>query len=344
MQTNNKIDIIIVRFLSGKIKSEEKIMLDEWLSESDENKQYMGHIMNLWQSAQPAFRPEDIDLEKATSAVVSKISAIHSHRKWIQSPAIVWWQRIAAVLFIPVILLMGYLLNQDTDFNSKIAHQEIFSPYGVRSKINLPDGSAVWLNSGSQLKYPVNFKSGSRNVSLRGEAFFEVKSDKRNPFVVYTDRLKVEATGTAFNVEAYATDTIVAVTLVHGIVGVNINGKHKLDMQPNQRVSFNNQSNKYQLTQTDPYKWVSWKDGVLAFRDDRLDYVFKKIGLMYNVDISVKDKEIASHLYRATFEGESLDEILNLLKLSAPIKYIHTKRVRSQSGDFSKEKIEVCKK
>lgn len=341
---NSSIDILISRLLSNNITDDERKVLDEWLSESPDNKKYLGQLINIWQSSHPAFDPEEIQMESAIRDIHHKIEAAGSLSQGKSFKILVWWQRIAAVLFIPVFVLMGYLLSRDTDFNPQTAYQEVFSPYGVRSKISLPDGSSVWLNSGSKLKYPIEFKSGSRNVSLTGEAFFEVRSDKKNPFVVHTEQMKVEATGTAFNVEAYETDTIVAVTLVHGKVDVDISGRRKLDMQPNQRICFNNLSNKYELSTVDTYKWIAWKDGVLAFRDDRLDYVFKKIGLMYNVEISVKDVDIASQLYRATFEGESLDEILNLLKLSAPIRYEYTKRVKSESGAFTKEKIEVYKR
>lgn len=339
MQTNNEIDILISKLLSGNISFSEKNKLDEWLSISNDNRRYFDQMKNLWELSHPAFHPDNIDIEKATEKITERINSVN--RKKL--PLLVWWQRIAAILIIPLIALTGYLLNKETELAANDVYQEVFSPYGVRSKISLPDGSLVWLNSGSHLKYPVVFKNGSRNVVLTGEAYFEVQSDKKNPFIVNTERMSIEATGTAFNVEAYSTDTIVAVTLVHGKVGVNIDGRKNINLTPHQRISFNNQLSTYELTDTDPYKWCAWKDGILAFRDDRLDYVFKKIGLMYNVDISVMNKEIASQLYRATFQGESLEEILRLLKLSAPIRYVYTPRVRSTNGDYSKEKIQVFK-
>jgi len=339
MKTNDEIDILISKLLSGNLSSSDKIKLDEWLNISSENRKYFNQMQNLWHLSHPAFNPKSIDVEKATEKVTGKIN----EQNRVKLPLLVWWQKIAAILIIPLIAFTGYLLNRETELAANEVYQEVFSPFGVRSKINLPDGSMVWLNSGSHLKYPVVFKNGSRNVVLTGEAYFEVQSDKKNPFIVDTEKMSVKATGTAFNVEAYATDTIVAVTLVHGKVDVNIDGRKNINLMPNQRISFNNESSRYELTDTDPYKWCAWKDGILAFRDDRLDYVFKKIGLMYNVDIAVTNKEIASQLYRATFQGESLEEILRLLKLSAPIRYVHTPRVRSANGDFSKEKIEVFK-
>jgi len=340
MEIKNKIDILIAKFLSGQISTKEANELNIWLNEYKENRSYFNQMLNIWQVANPAFNPEEINLLNAEAKVIRKVE----RGRFLKSPVLIWWQRIAAVLILPIILLGAYLLNNDTSFIAKETYQEVVSPLGTRSKVFLPDGSMVFLNSGSKIKYPVNFRSGARKVSLTGEAYFEVKSDINNPFIVKTSRLKVEATGTIFNVEEFLTDTIAAITLVEGVVGVTINGKKTISMAPNQRISLNKQTNKYQLTQTDSYKWYAWKDGVLAFRDDRLDYVFKKIGLMYNVDISVEDSQIASQIYRATFDGESLDEIFKLLQTSAPIRYVHAPRVMTPSGEFSKEKIRVYRK
>lgn len=340
MQTNKEIDLLISNYLAGDILPADKLLLDEWLHASNDNRRFFNELQNLWHLSHPAFNPESIDETKATRKVIKKINTQSSEKV----PLLVWWQRAAAILIIPLMLLAGYLLTKETDFTAYDAYQEVFSPYGVRSKINLPDGSIVWLNSGSRLKYPVKFSANARKVILTGEAYFEVQSDKNHPFIVNTEKISVQATGTAFNVEAYAADTIVAVTLVRGKVEVNLDGRKNIDMTPNQRISYNDQSKKYELTDTDTYKWCAWKDGVLIFRNDRMDYVFKKIGLMYNVDIVVNNKEIASQLYRATFQEESLDEILALLKQSAPINYIHTPRVKSFNGDYSKEKIIVIRK
>jgi ferric-dicitrate binding protein FerR (iron transport regulator) len=271
----------------------------------------------------------------AQERVMAKIQG----RKWIQAPIIIWWQRVAAILILPVIILMGYLLLNQT--KAVTAFQEITSPFGMSSKVDLPDGSTVWLNSGSKLKYPVAFASGERNVYLSGEAFFKVHSDKTHPFVVATANVKVRATGTQFNVEAYLTDTITAVTLVEGKVDVNLYGDKNEQLKPNQRIVLNSNSKTYNLSETNAQHWGVWKDGILAFRDEPLEDVFKRIGRTYNVDIKVKDPVIARQLYRATFEGESLEEILRLLKLSSPIQYKRIDREKQSNNDFKKERIEV---
>jgi ferric-dicitrate binding protein FerR (iron transport regulator) len=339
MQNNHHIDLLISKCLSECITSTEKSDLETWLNKDADNRIYFNQVRNIWQTSHPAFSPGSIDVDLAKSKVMRKINK----RNWAQDPVMIWWQRIAAVLFLPLLLLMGYLMNQKELLTAEVVYQEIFAPYGMYSKVNLPDGSAVWLNSGSKLKYPVVFKSGERHVYLSGEAYFEVHSDKNNPFIVETNQMRVRATGTAFNVEAYATDSIEAVTLVRGKVNVNMGLLKKVNIQPNERLCLHNSSKNYQVTKCDTYKWCAWKDGVLAFRDDRLDYVFKKIGQKYHVDIVVKDPDIASQLYRATFDGESLDEILSLLKQSAPIQYKRQARIKDPDGQYKKEKIEVFK-
>jgi transmembrane sensor len=323
--------------LSGNILPDEKRILISWLSESAENKSYLEQLRNIWQVANPAFLPEDIDIDQAQSRVMRKINGA----SWKARPFIIWWQRLAAVLIIPVILLTAYQFFKGTSQDSATAWQEILSPYGMHSKITLPDGSAVWLNSGSQLRYPVKFTGQERYVVLTGEAFFKVQSDKKHPFIVETKKIKVAATGTEFNIEAYSNDSITAVTLLSGTVDVIIGDKKQENLHPNQRLVFKAATHQYELVDVSAQYWCLWKDGILAFRNEPLEDVFKRIGRTFNVDIDVKDKAVGQQLYRATFQEESLEEILRLLKLSAPIQYKRIGRVQQDGNLFNKDRIEV---
>lgn len=343
MQHEQKMEELIIKSFSEEITSGEKAVLNKWIKDNAENEAYFAQLKNIWQVSHPAFAIAEIDTEKAEENINRQLNRQHYRRS--QNSLFVWWQRVAAVIVLPFMLLAGYLLLRDASpVITETVYQEVVAPHGVHSRINLPDGSIAWLNSGSKLQYPVVPQKGKRDVFLSGEAYFEVQSDKNNPFLVTTENVTIKATGTAFNVEAYSSDTIVAVTLIEGKISVNINGKDGIEMMPNQRITYNNTYDKHQLEEVSPYKWYAWKDGVLMFRNDRLDYVFKRIGLIYNVDIAVKDSEIASQLYRATFEGESLDEILRLMKMTAPIEYKKRGRVMSADGLYNKEKIEVYKK
>ncbi len=339
MQELEQIDERIIKLFSGEISPDEEKLLALWINESDENRKYFLELKNIWQNAQPAFNPENINTEKAHFEILKKIKT-KSARK---IPFFVWWQRVAAILIIPAILLVAVQYNQNSIRKSSIAYQEIMSPLGMNSKITLPDGSVVWLNSGSKLKYPVEFYADVREVQLYGEAFFKVQSDKKHPFIVSTKNLQVIATGTSFNIESYCKDSISAVTLLEGKLDVKIGEKITQHIDPNQRFLYNYNTSKYAVTKTDANHWCVWKDGILAFRDEPLEDVFKRIGRTYNVDLVVKDKTVARQLYRATFEGESLDEILRLLKMSAPIKYKRFDRELNANKEFNKEMIEVYK-
>jgi transmembrane sensor len=339
MKREEKIVGLIVKLFSGKISPEENKEINDWIKESPGNKKVYSELLNLWQVTHPAFPPEKIDVEAAHKKFMEQVK----EKKLIPSEIIIWWQRIAAILIIPVLGLSGYLLyDKSFRYNSTdTVYQEITSPYGMSSKVDLPDGTTVWLNSGSKLKYPVAFASNERKVYLSGEAYFDVQSDKNHPFLVETDKMLVKATGTQFNVEAYLTDTITAVTLIEGIVSINPGKPNENKLLPNERIILNSKTNTYRKIKTDANHWGDWKDGILAFRDEPLGDVFKKIGRSFNVNIQVKDPAISRQLYRATFDGESLDEILRLLKLSAPIQYKYTERTIQSDNKFNKKQIEV---
>ena len=225
-----------------------------------------------------------------------------------------------------------------------IEYQEVKSPHGTFSEVRLPDGTNVWLNGGSTLKYPLTFRKGERDVFLSGEGYFEVHSDKENPFIVKTGQITLRATGTAFNVEAYGSDSITAVTMVNGKIDVAFGNSSPVAMVPGERASFNNLTKQCLIAKTDPYKWYAWKDGLMIFRDDPLSYVFKRLGLTFNVNIELKDPSLANAPYRATFEYESLDEILRLLEMSAPLHFKQNKRVKDRNNAYEKQTIEVYKR
>jgi transmembrane sensor len=297
----------------------------------------------VWEVSHPAFNPEEIDVDSAHRKVMEQI--LHQNQPTSVRPKLsflYYWQQIAAILLLPLLIVSAYLYLKPA---SQIAetYQELFTPYGTWSVVNLPDGSKVWLNAGSSLKYPTQFNDKQRVVSMQGEAYFEVESDKEHPFIVKTKELTVEATGTAFNVNAYTSDNVTAVTLVKGKVAVTLDKKKTISLSPGEKIDYNLATALYNVNKTNTYKWCSWKDGVLIFRDDPLEYVFKRLGQTYNVEFILKDAELGKYSYKATFEGESLNEILRLLEMSAPIRCKEVSNRNTNNEKFEKQRIEVSK-
>ena len=297
----------------------------------------------MWEVSHPAFNPEEIDVDSAHRKVMEQI--LHPNQPVSVRPKLSflhYWQQVAAILLLPLLILSAYLYFKPA---SQIAetYQELFTPYGTWSVVNLPDGSKVWLNAGSSLKYPTQFNDKQRVVSMQGEAYFEVESDKEHPFIVKTKQLTVEATGTAFNVNAYAPDHVAAVTLVKGKVAVTLDQKKTISLSPGEKIDYNLATSLYNVNKTNTYKWCSWKDGILIFRDDPLEYVFKRLGQTYNVEFILKDAELGKYSYKATFEGESLNEILRLLEMSAPIRCKEVSNRNTNNEKFEKQRIEVSR-
>ena len=340
---DSDIDIIISKFLSKVATQEEINLLESWITANPENHKSFLLQKNLWEVSHPAFKPDEINVKDAHEKVLNQI--LHQNTKTnacTKFTVIYYWQRIAAVLLLPLLLLSAYLYLKPTPQLAE-TYQELFTPYGTWSVVNLPDNSKVWLNAGSSLKYPTQFNSKERIVSIQGEAYFEVKSDKEHPFIVKTDKLTVEATGTAFNVNAYASDSITAVTLVKGKVAVTLATEKTIPLSPGEKIDYDLRTSFYTVNKTNTDKWCSWKDGILIFRDDLLEYVFKRLEQTYNVEFILKDSSLGKHLYKATFEGESLNEILRLLEMSAPI---YCKEISNRKGNhakFEKQRIEVSR-
>lgn len=342
INVQDDIVILIVRYLSGEADPEEEASLIKWIKLNEFNKQYFDQVKNIWETSSSKFDPETIRTEKALAKVLGIVS-----RGSKMSKIWVYWKRIAAVVLIPLLLgnIIWYFLNsQKGSSESQSAYNEIFAAFGTRAAIKLEDGSSVWLNSGSSLKYPDRFKGKERVVYLKGEAYFEVASNASVPFIVETSSFNVKATGTKFNVSDYASDLNSTVTLVTGKVFVNelienSRSKQISELFPNQHLVFSKQTGTISVQNEDINEYISWKDGKLIFRNKPLSYVVNKISHAFNVDIELQGNALRDYRYRATFEDESLTEILKLLKVSSPIDYIEVNRYQQPDGSFTRKKV-----
>jgi transmembrane sensor len=334
-------EILITRYLIGEASPDEIIELQKWLNASKDNLLYFQQLKNIWDNSDHNTFEKMIDVDKAFNLINERVifkSRITNF--WYH------WKKIAAVLLIPLILgNILYFSFHPKNFSQRQepVYNELFATFGTRSALKLSDGTSVWLNSGSSIKYPDRFVGNNRTVFLKGEAYFEVKRDPEKPFIVETSSLNVKATGTKFNVSGYASADEVEVTLVSGKVEVSLTGdkknikSSKLDI--NQHFSFNKAKGTISIINKDPYKYISWKDGKLVFRNEPLSQVVKKISQVFNIDIEIKGEEIQNYSYRATFQDESLEEILKLLKMSSPIDYIEVKRDPLPDGLFPRKKV-----
>jgi ferric-dicitrate binding protein FerR (iron transport regulator) len=216
---------------------------------------------------------------------------------------------------------------------------EINAPMGARIRFTLPDGSFGWLNSGSKLKYALNFNN-SRIVQLSGEAFFEVKHLQGDNFVVKTTHLDVEVTGTSFDVAAYDEEEEVDVTLEEGTVFLkNSKIAQPIEMKPNEQLSFNIAKQTFTKSKVLAPNYSAWKEGKLILRNASLEVLAKQLSRWYNVETRIENSQNIANQYRATFEDENLAEVLRLLKISSRLDYILDERIKQADGTFTKQKL-----
>jgi transmembrane sensor len=332
----------IARYLEGSLSDEENISLNKWIQESDENRRCFEQFLNIWQTKDPTLFNKPIDTDRALEKILQKIT-----KNPVLKNIWIYWGKIAAVIFIPMLIVSFLWISSKQKKLMTLSapvYNEVFATFGTRTSLKLADGTLVWLNSGSSLKYPDKFTGVKREVILRGEAYFEVTTNPLMPFIVKSTNLSVKATGTRFNVLDYNSDTKSEVTLVSGKVYVSESdtsgcSKFISELTPNQHMIYYDQTKLFKVDNEETYKYYSWKDGKLIFRNEPLSEVVKKIGQVFNVDIELRGPKLQDYRYRATFEDESLSEILKLLEISSPIKYKEIKRSPLPDGSFPKKKV-----
>jgi len=342
IENQDDILVIIARNLAGQADSIEKDQLKEWIESSADNKQYFEQVKNIWDATDKKIDPGKINTTAALKKVIDRIPEVSARRSFWY-----YWQKIAAVLIFPLaigVLLWFYFNSNNTVSSNEIVYNEVFAAFGTRSSLRLADSTLVWLNSGSSLRYPSRFNSKNRIVFLMGEAYFEVESDILKPFIVRTPAIEVKATGTKFNVQEYDSNPVTEVTLVSGKILVSESDDSKIphlisELNPDQHLTYNSQTKAISINNEDAYRFVAWKDGKLIFRNEPLDRVLNRISMIFNVDIELQGKELRDYRYHATFQDESLEEILKLLRLSAPIGFKELSRNPLDDGSFSKKKI-----
>lgn len=260
--------------------------------------------------------------------------------------------RVAAVLFLPVLLYAGFLYLGHSriisDYNNLTEallgkNITVEAPIGTRTIVDLPDGSKVWLNSGSRLFYSAVFANNQREVVLEGEGFFEIKKDS-NPFYVKNSGPTVKVYGTRFNVNDYADEDHVVVALEEGSVALEKDGEERF-LVPGEVSVYNRENQKLSIQHQNLEPFLSWREGKLIFRNTHLDEIVRVLQRQYNVVFEFEDPTLASYQYNATFRNESLEQILQLLKVSAPqMQFEYTKAYLTKDGKQVNGKVLVKRK
>ncbi len=310
---------IIIKYLEGRASENEQQKLLKWVR-NKENQLVFNNYRLEWKNSLKRDQ-----LPVGSKEVWNKIQAQLLQRgsdKWQKSKGIQRFLRVAAIVFF-IINIGGLALILSLRNNSQEYFTSVIAENGQISKVELPDGSIVWLNSGSKITYNNNFATENRNVNLVGEAYFQVTKNKELPLIVNCEELKVKVLGTHFNVMAYTNRKDVKVTLEEGSVEL-LNGdlkafSHKLI--PGELGSFNKISKKLSVSKVNTFKYTSWKQGIINIYDQSLEELAKRLEIHYNQTFELAENVKSFH-FTFTIRNESLDEVIELMEKISPIKAI----------------------
>lgn len=320
----NHIDDLISRSLAGESSAEEENQLATWIAQRDENKLHYqktnrafdlsGNYFTTKISKEPNLNIDQewnhflkhIDLKQT-----GNIRSMSSERNPIQL-----WLRIAATVLLVVAsgFVINYFISKGNDIHFQTADNTL--------DITLPDGSNVALNRNSELSYSSEFGEHDRTVKLKGEAFFNVERDPQKPFVIEVNEALVEVLGTSFNVQGYDARQAVEVVVETGIVKLSIPElKNGIVLNVGERGVFEKKNKALSSATNDNLNFLSWKTRKLVFVENDLRSVVEALNDIYNANIILLTKVPETCVVTVTFDQQSLDAILNVLKTTLNLTY-----------------------
>ncbi len=318
------IEEIIVRVLQNTVSEEEMHFFSEWIHLSDKNKRLFFELKKIYDYKKNGGYPDDSEMEASWERLWKKIRENNTPLKRKKLHATRW--RIAAA--VAGLLILGATIFY-TQRELPVTWVEVQNP--ARSNpltIELPDGSAVQLNTSSYLKYPKEFKKKEREIYLDGEALFNVVKQNGKTFVVHGNKQKIKVLGTTFNVMDYASDTYSITTLINGKVQLEtFNEKKKprdrIVMNPEQQLRFDAHTGEITLQQIDTREATSWINGIYSFQDVPLQQITDRLGKMYGVTIIIENEKSRAEKYTGKFSSkQSIEEVMRIINFHGEFRTI----------------------
>ncbi len=333
---DNFSETYILAYIKRNLPGDELGLCDALMHSSPEFREKVKQIERLYNLSENLRKQKEIGTAEAWTRLSRKIALISFRTR-------VWnITRTAASILLPLFLLHQYVIQPML----KTTPPEMItlsSAPGMVTKAVLPDGSEVWLNAQSELTYPQRFTGKERTVRLSGEAYFKVAADKKNRFnVVMPDDIIVSAFGTEFNIHAYHDERDYQVTLARGSIEVETSrSMEKETLAVGQKAVLTPRTGEMNIVQADTYVETAWKDGKMVFRREKLGPIAQKLSRKFGVVIRLEGDALKDYEYTATFTDETLEDILDLLKRSAPITYTISRQERRENDTFTQRIVTI---
>lgn len=297
------IDKLLDKYLKGKASAFEQELVENWLLTPDQEP-------SAWEQM------DEGNQKKWLKAVFDRIETTIDEKKVVPlSVPKKWWKNMVAAAaiitaFLVLFSLWPYLAQEFS--TSNLVHLKM--PGDAKQQITLSDGSTVWINAGSELKYTTEFRDNTREVYLNGEAYFNIKKDLKRPFIVHTGKLTTTVLGTAFNIKTDAKNNQIKVTVTRGKVKVS-KGKQTLGLLiPDQQIVYNTASQTYDQYKVDAAKSINWLPSDLFFDNATFGQAAKILSERFNVKIEFANEQIKNCRFSGTaIANREIEEILEVI-------------------------------
>jgi transmembrane sensor len=303
---------MLASYLSGNINETDKMKVEKWIEESQENRQTFQNVEKLWTLAERV-KLTDINVNNAwnkvnTKAQVRQGRQLNLFLRQYGNQIL----RIAAVLVIGLITVV--LIRNISNKQTIIAGSDIL-------ELALNDGSHVDLNKNTELRYPKTFRGSTREVFLKGEAYFEVTHNPQKPFIIHTTDAQIRVLGTSFNLNSNNNGDVEVVVNSGTVELTSIKTKTSVILNKDEKASFSAFNNSItKEINTDP-NFLSWKTMKFVFREIRLENAFQKLEHVYDIRIVAEDPSILNYKLTATYDKLEVNEIIRMIGLTFRLNF-----------------------
>lgn len=345
---------LLLKYIAGETNKDESAEIEKWLAADPDHFKELEELWDLWYAVGTATDAYRFNVDQGWEVVLKKLLSTngelkkqirkknrrHSFGKWA-----VYGGGVAAAIFAGIIGWFWLKTPAKDSFFSKKSevanvyknddrlHKESLSlknsvtavtQPGKQKKIELPDGSLVWLNGNTTIRYVDDKIAERRILYLKGEAFFDINHDPEKPFIVKTNHATIQVLGTRFDVSAYPGEAVTDAVLTEGSILFTTDAKEKkisTQIIPGEKVSINYLSGQFQISRVDTAFYASWKEGRLLFNNETFGEVAKAMDHKYNVTIEFSDKSLCKKRINGYLEKESLQEAMEALRLTLQFHY-----------------------
>ena len=310
---------LLHRLIAGTTTEEENRQLMEWFRQCASKEEFFMLFETAWKES-PDEMPRDVQermyrrLSRELDEKKTKTILLRSRFSWKV------WPQIAVACIIIVLGLVNYRMN---DKQKQLSTQNftVLAEKGQRAFITLPDSTKVWLNSDTKISYPADYGLKERNVTLVGEAYFEVAKNPDKRFIVEAKGMQVEALGTSFNVNAYQNDNKIIASLFSGSVRVSYD-RHVAIIKPHESVKVDLLNRSFSRYKDESMQNIAlWRKNEITFDGESLEEITHIMSRLYNTTICIEDESLKKVCYIGTIRNNNLENFIDIINLTTPVVY-----------------------